>query len=46
MKAISLGIKPAKPSDSPKKMRLIWDPEKCAINEDLRIADYLALGEA
>ncbi len=20
---------------------LIWDPEKCAINEDLRIADYL-----
>lgn len=21
---------------------IIWDPDKCAINEDLRVADYLA----
>jgi len=29
---------------SPGRTELLWDPDKCAINDELRIADYLGSG--
>ncbi len=26
---------------SPDRVMLIWDPDKCAINDEIRVADYL-----
>lgn len=31
----------AKYSISPSRTMIVWDPDKCAINDELRIVDYL-----
>jgi len=31
---------------NPQRTMIIWDPEKCAINDEIRIADYLGAIQA
>lgn len=31
---------------NPSRTMIIWDPAKCAINDEVRIADYLGLGKS
>jgi len=31
---------------NPSRTMILWDPAKCAINDEVRIADYLGLGKS